>query len=368
MPHTDSSIIGAATSRRTLLKFLGAGAATLGATGLLTACGGGGQGGAGAKPGTVTPLAVASAPGDVYLMDEIAMKNKFFANHNFKTDKLVYPQSGVQAIQLLTAGAINAMQQDTLLTLAAFAKGQKGTRPKIIGMRMPTITYSIVTHKDFKGPDASASFEEKMKSLAGKTIGVPAIGSGADQQLRLALDIAGLKADSVTPLAVGQFSPMIAQMNANRVDAVVTQTWATTRLLANLTGGNLFVDFADKANPETLSGQEVGPIIAREDFIEKNPDAIKDFLALQTETKDWMLANKKESADYLNQISFDNKAADLSLSYMDHWEANVVPKMDPAWKMSRASFDLMHDVAVRLGTLKEGEVKYEDIVVESARE
>lgn len=366
MPQNDRSTFGTDTSRRTLLKFLGTGAAALGATGLLSACGGGGSA-AEAKPGAITSMGIASAPGDVYLMDEIAQKNKIFANHSIKSEKLIYPQSGVQGMQLLTAGAINAMQQDTLMTFTAFARGTKGTRPKIIGMRMPTITYSIVVNKNFKGADASASFEEKMKSLEGKTVGVTAIGSGSELQLHLALQMAGMKPDAATSLAVGQFSPMIAQMNANRVDAVVTQTWATGRLLAQLTGGTLYVELADPSVPDLISGQEVGPLIVREDWIDSNPEAIKNFLAVQTETKDWMLANKKESADHLNAISFDGKAADLSLSYVEDWAAKVVPKMDPSWKMSRESFDRMNEVGIRLGTLKKGEVKYEDIVADFAQ-
>lgn len=367
MPQNTSGPMSSIASRRTLLKFFGAGAAALGTTSLLAACGGNASAGSSTGTGAMTELGISSAPGDVYLMDEISLKNKIYANHQLKVDKLVHPQSGVQAMQLLTAGGVNALQQDMLLTLAAFANGQAGTRPRIIGMRLPTTTYAIVTHKDFKGPSASATFEEKMNSLKGKTIGVPAIGAGADQQLRLALELSGLQPGSVTALAVGQFAPMISQMKANRVDAVVTQTWATSRLLAQATGGNIFIEFADAAVPDLLSGQEVGPLIMREDYVDKNPEVVMNFLAVQTEAKEWMVANKQQSADFLNTSSFDGKAADLSLAYLEHWSANIVPKMDSQWRMSRQSFDRMHEVAVRLGTLKAGQIKYEDIVADFAR-
>lgn len=366
MTHDKQGRVADSRSRRRARTLLRAGAGALIAAGVLSACGGGSDS-AGSEGGTTT-MHIASAPGDVYIPDEISLEQGFFGKHDIEVDKFVYPQSGVQAVQLMTSGAIDAQQQDTLLTFAAYANGQKGKRPMIIGMRMPTITYAIVTNKGFGGADATASFEEKMSSLKGKTIGVPAIGAGADQQLTLALQEAGMKDDSVTRIAVGQFGPMTSQMKAGRVDAVVTQTWATSRIMAASTGGQLYVDFADPSVPEIISGQEVGPLIAREEFLEKNPEAIQNYLDVQTDTKDWMLANQQEAADFLNTKAFDGKAADLSTAYMAHWAADVAPKIDEQWRMSRASFDRMHEVAVRLGILKEGQIKYEDIVADFARE
>lgn len=310
---------------------------------------------------------IASAPTDTYLMDELALDKNLFAEHNLDVQKFIYPQSGVQGAQLMASGAIDAQQQDTLLAMATFANGQKGQRPIIVGMRMPTITYSLITREGFDGPDPDAAFEEKMKALEGKTIGVTAIGAGSDQQLTLALEEAGMDKDSVTRLAVGQMPPMIAQLKAGRVDAVVSQTWASSRMLEEATGGSIYVEYSDPAAPELLSGQEVGPLVVREAFLEENPEAVKDYLALQTTTKDYILENSAEAADFLNQKAFAGKAADLSAAYVADWSETVIPKADPDWKISREVFDRMVAVGVRIGLFEESQVTYEEMVADFAQ-
>lgn len=334
---------------------------------LLAACGSSGEASDGGN-GEPVAMKIASSPSDVYLMDEFALNEKLFAKHDLKVDKFIYPQNGVQGSQLLASGAIDAMQQDTLLTMASFANGQKGKRPIIVGMRMPTVTYAIITRDGFEGPGADASFEEKMKALEGKTIGVTAIGAGADTELTLALEEAGVDKDSVTRLAVGQMPPMIAQLKSKRVDAVVSQTWASSRMLEAATGGSIYVEYSDTTSPEVLSGQEVGPLVVREDFLKKNPKAVENYLALQTTIKDEMLARPDDAAAFLNKNTFDGKAADLSTAYVDDWSKNVITKADPEWRMSRDAFDRMAAIAVRIGLLKEGQVKYEDIVAKFAQE
>jgi len=335
---------------------------------LLAACGSSGEAsdgsGSGGEPVT---MKIASAPTDVYLMDEFALDQGLFAKHDLKVDKFIYPQSGVQGAQLLTSGAVDAMQQDTLLTMASFANGQKGKRPIIVGMRMPTTTYSIITRDSFDGAPADASFEEKMKALEGKTIGVTAIGAGADQQLTLALEEAGMDKDSVTRLGVGQMPPMIAQLKSKRVDAVISQTWASSRMMEAATGGSIYVEYTDPAAPEMISGQQVGPLVVREDFLKKNPEAVKNYLALQTTIKDEMLENPDTAAEFLNKRTFDGKAAELSAAYVDDWSKNVITKADPQWRMSREVFDRMVAVGVQIGLLKEGQVTYEDMVADFAQ-
>lgn len=369
MFRTTAGRVTPIRSRHPRSRIVQTGAAALAMGLLLAACGStGGSSGDGEGGDDPVVMRIASAPTDVYLMDEFALSKGLFADHNLKVDKFIYPQSGVQGSQLLASGAVDAMQQDTLLTMASFANGQKGKRPIIVGMRMPTVTYAIITRDGFEGPGADASFEERMKALEGKTIGVTAIGAGADQQLTLALEEAGMDKDSVTRLAVGQMPPMIAQLKSKRVDAVVSQTWASSRMMEAATGGSIYVEYADPSLPEIVSGQEVGPLVVREDFLEKNPEAVKDYLELQTATKKEMLDHPDEAAKFLNKNTFDGKAADLSAAYVDDWSKNVITKADPDWRMSREAFDRMVEVGVRIGLLKEGQVTYEDMVADFAQE
>lgn len=366
----DSAFAGTRASRRTVLRMAGASLLAAGGAGLLAACGDGPSSattgdakGAAAKP---TPFHVATAPGDNYFIDAVNLDQKQYGKYNLQVPKFLYPSSGVQGMQLQTAGQIDGQMQDTLLTMATFANSRPGERPVIIGMRIPETTYSIVVGKG-AWPAASASFQEKMAALKGKTIGVTAIGAGADKQLRLALHQAGLADSDVTPLAVGQTTPAIAQMNAGKIDAYVGITYATARLMAAQTGGQVLIDFTAPGVPELLSKQQVDVLIAREDYAKSNADACKAWLAAQWAAKDWILANRDQAAELLNTGSFDGKGLDVSKQYIKHFADAVVPKLQPQWKVTKEAIDLMIKVAVQTGAVRAGQVTYETLVADFAR-
>ncbi|MDA3626179.1 ABC transporter substrate-binding protein [Saccharopolyspora sp. WRP15-2] len=368
---TDPQSALARPNRRTVLRMAGASVLAAGASTLLSACGDGSSGSsatgtaAGAAP-QPTPFRVATAPGDNYFIDAVNLDQQHYGKYNLEVPKFLHPSSGVQGMQLQTAGQIDGQMQDTLLTMTTFANSRPGDRPVIIGMRIPETTYSIVVNKG-QWPSDSASFAEKMASLKGKTVGVTAIGAGADKQLRLALQQAGMSPGDITPLAVGQTTPAIAQMSAGKIDAYVGITFATARLMAAQTGGEVLVDFNTTGVPELLSKQQVDVLIAREDYAKSNADACKAWLAAQWEAKDWILANRDEAAELLNSDSFDGRGLDVSKQYIQHFAEDVVPKLQPQWKVTRDAIDLMIEVAVRTGAVQQGQISYETLVADFAR-
>jgi len=359
------------TSRRNLFKLAGLGAAAVGAGGLLAACGddkavGGTTVTAPNALAKSTPFRIASAPVDNYFIDAVNQAQHHFAKYNLEVPKFLYPSSGVQSMQMLAAGAVDGLMQDCLLTMASFVNSEKGKRPVIIGMRIPETTYSIVVNKG-TWPDAGAGFEERMASLRGKRIGVTAVGAGTDQQLRLALEAAGMKYEDVTHLGVGQLAPGIAQMNAGRIDAYVGFTFMASRLMAAQTGGKVLIDFNGAGVPEIISRQEVDPIVVREDFARDHADVAKAWLAAQWDGKDWILNNREAAAKLLNDGNFAGKALEISAAYIEHFANNVVPKLKPMWKVPRESIETMAKVAEKLGIAKPGTLPYEELVPEFAR-
>ena len=265
----SASVLSASTSRRTLLRAIGLGAVAVGGGSALAACGGdpaprarprraGGLAAWRSRPRSRSP----PRPATTTSSTPSAPTRSCSTSTSSMSVSSSSPRAVFQAMQLFAAGAINGMQQDTVLTMASFANAQQGKRPVIVGMRIPETTYSIVVNKG-TWPAASASFDEKMHALAGKKIGVAAIGAGADQQLRLALEAAGMKYEDVTHLGVGQFTPGIAQMRAGRIDAYVAVTYATSQLMAQASGGQSFIEFWNDDAPAILSKQQVQPIIVR---------------------------------------------------------------------------------------------------------
>lgn len=376
--RSSGNVSSAPMSRRGLLRSAGLGALVVGSGSLLAACSGSGTTagpstapgtGAGTGSGGLTSPAkftIASAPGDNYFLDLVCRDKGFFEKHKLDVPDFVFPQSGVQAMQLFTGGAITGMQQDTLLTMLSYINGQEGQRPVIVGMRIPETTYSIVVN-DGDWPDESASFEEKMQALKGKSIGVAAIGAGGDQQLLLALSAAGMKDTDVTRLAVGQFTAGVPQMTAGRIDAYVGLTYGTAYLMAQLTKGRVYIPFWDDSAPEILSKQQVQPIIVREDYLAENRAVVDAWKAAAWDGKEWMLANRDEAAKMLNETQFAGNGLEAAQMYIEHYARSTAPKINPDWKVGKEGIDTMIEVGSRLGMFKPEQMSYEQIVADFAR-
>lgn len=357
-------------SRRSVLKYLGVGTAALGSGSLLAACGSDSKNSSSSSGGSTSPFRfpIASFPGDGYFLDALNAANKDYEKHNLDVGKFVVPQGGPQAFQLMVAGAIEGYSGDTALLMAVFANGTKGNRPMLAGLRSMHTTYGLVgSKKQTEGLAPNASFEEKMHSLAGKTIGTSQIGSGGDQQLTLALEAAGMTRSDVTVLAVGPTLQAIPNINAGRVDAYTTVQWTAGRNIAKQTGGAVISDFSEQSAPESLRNQAVLAIGVREETVKKNPEAIKNWLAAQDDARKFIGANPKEAADVLNTAGLGGKAPEIAQAYVDYFLKEEEPSIQPMFKAPRDAVERMIEVSIKLGKVKEGQITYEDIVPEFAR-
>ncbi|PQZ94770.1 hypothetical protein CQ018_05335 [Arthrobacter sp. MYb227] len=352
-------------SRRSLLKFAGLGAAALGSASLLTACGGGSSAPAGAKE--LTKFVISSVPGDSFILDAINVANKDYANHGLDVPKHINPSSGVQGFQLLTAGAVDGMGSDTLNLMANHANNQGGKRPVLIGFRTKETTYGIVRSKAGTWPAADASFEEKMRSLKGKKVGVTAVGAGGDLQLRLALEEAGMKYEDVTVLAVGLTAQAIPNMNAERIDAYVGVQWTAARFVAQETGGAMLVDFAEPSVPSIVRDQAVVAITVREETAQQQPELVQQWVAAQNDASEFMLKDKAGAAKILNDTGLGGQGAEIAAAYLEHYAAQVQPKLNPMFKADRETVERMAAVGERFGSIGKGAIKYETFVPEFAR-
>ena len=353
-------------SRRSLLRFAGLGAAALGAAPLLAACGSN-TAAAPAAAGAMHKFAAAAFPGDAYFLDTINLEQKIYAQHQLEVAKHITPQSGVQAFQLLVAGAVDGYAADTGLLMATHANSSKGKRPVLVGFRNLDSTYGIIGGPNSQWPAADASFEEKMHSLKGKKIGVTAVGAGGDLQLRLALELAGMKPTDVTVLAVGPTAQAIPNIKAKRIDAYVGVQWTATRFIAKETGGTILLDFAEANAPELLRNQAVVAIAVREEMAQQQPEVVQNWLAAQDAANKWIGEDKAAAAKLLNDNGLGGKAPEIATEYVEHYVADVQPKLKPMFKATEETVNNMSELALRFGSVKKGDITYEQLVPEFAR-
>ncbi|UVJ41400.1 ABC transporter substrate-binding protein [Arthrobacter sp. CJ23] len=363
-PFGNLLALDGGVSRRSLLQFFGVGAAAIGSASLLTGCGSDGNAAAAGQP---QKLAIAAFPGDAYFLDAINLANKDYDKHKLEVPKHLSPQSGVQAYQLLVAGAVDAYASDTLLLMATHANSSRGKRPLLLGFRTLETTYGIVGSKDHSWPGADTSFEEKIRSLKGKRIGVSSVGSGGDLQLKLALELAGMQYSDVTALAVGPTAQAIPNLNAGRVDAYVTVQWTATRFVAQETGGTILIDFAEASVPELMRNQAVVAMGVREDMVQQHPEIVKNWLAAQDDASKWIIGNKKAAADLLNTTGLGGKAPEIAAAYVEHYANQMAPNLKPMFKATKETVDHMAELALRFGSVKDGDISYEALVPEFAR-
>lgn len=357
-----SHMLDNGVSRRSLLKFAGLGAAALGSASLLSACGGGSS-----SAGSAGKFTIASVPGDSFLLDSINVANKDYAKHQLNVPKHIVPSNGVQGFQLLVAGATEGMGADTLNLMTTHANSAKGKRPVLVGFRTTETTYGIVASKSGNWPGEDASFEEKMRSLKGKRIGVTSVGSGGDLQLKLALEEAGMKYSDVTTLAVGLTAQAIPNLKADRIDAYVAVQWTAARYVAQETGGPVLIDFADPKVPELIRDQAVVAITVREETAQNNPEMVQRWLTTQDDARKWMLENRDAAAEILNTTGLGGNGSDIAKAYVDYYAASVAPKLGTMFAAKEETVAHMMELGLRFGNFKKGDLTYEQLVPEFAR-
>ncbi|WP_228003031.1 ABC transporter substrate-binding protein [Nocardia australiensis] len=373
--YRSPASVGAGRSRREFLSIAGVGLAAVGAGAFLAGCADssgstpapGGSGGLAPDAlANSTRFVVATAPGDNFLIDQVNKEQGQFARYNLDVPKLLVPSSAVQANQLLASGAMGGCMTDITVAISAFANSTPGQRPVVVGLRVPVNTYSVVVGKG-SWPGDNASFPEKMNALRGKRIGVTALGAGADQQLLMALGAVGLSERDVTRIGVGQISPAIAQLKADRIDAYLSYTRGASLAVAHQSGGGLFVNFSDADVPEVLNRQPVGAIVVREDFATSSQDVVRAWLAAQADGMTWIADHADDAAALLNKTSFDGKMSEVAVESVRFLNDTVGPSTKPMFQVSREPIELMVSIAEKQGHITPGAVRYEDLVPDYAR-
>ncbi len=134
---------------------------------------------AGAKPLFKFPTATFLV--DTYATDFVAKDHGIFEKHWLDVT-FTYPPSGATAAQLLLAGEIRGWNGPMDFAILSAAKGAD---LKMAGMPFPATTDYIVISSKGTWPARNAPYEEKIKALKGKVIGVsPTVPSSQVARMR----------------------------------------------------------------------------------------------------------------------------------------------------------------------------------------
>jgi NitT/TauT family transport system substrate-binding protein len=214
-----------------------------------------------------------------YIPLDVGMEYGIFEKHGLTIEELNFA-GGAKIAQAMTAGAVD-------ISLSA------GPDMQFVAKGAPEIAIGSIA--EFAGymafVVAANSNIRSMDDLRGKTVGITSPGSLTDWLAEELSRVKGWKEhDRLTKATVGGATPaVVAALKTGQVDASVTSAQLGLQLEENGQGRLLFDCSAYVGTIELYT------MFANKALIERNPDAVRRFLAGWYETVDFMKSHKAET-------------------------------------------------------------------------
>ncbi|HEY3304481.1 MAG TPA: ABC transporter substrate-binding protein [Candidatus Binatia bacterium] len=181
-----------------------------------------------------------------------------YQKHNIDLELIAF-QGGTQLIQAMLAGDLPLAFSEGVTVLAS---NIKGVNLLFIGGIVNTFPFTILTKAEIKTP----------AELRGKKIAISRFGSSSDVAVRHAVERYDLKPEKdVVILQVGGQSERFAALRAGVVDAAIVSP--PFNLVGRRLGFNDLIDMSESG--VAYSHQQ---IVARKDFLERQPELVLRFL------------------------------------------------------------------------------------------
>ena len=197
---------------------------------------------------------------------------------------------------------------------------------------------------------------KSIKDLAGKTIAVNTLGAHLDFTVREALHSVGLPENAAKLVVVP--GPQLEQvLRSKQVDVTAFGYWQKTFEGAALKNGPLQKIFGDTDILGEIAG---GFIVLRRDWVKEHPAAAKAFVEKSQDALEYARKNPEETkkviADVLKARGENPEIAQFFTGYGVREGGKAVPRDLQFWI----------DILTRGGTLKEGQIKAENILYDPA--
>ncbi|MCF8588953.1 ABC transporter substrate-binding protein [Gordonia sp. HY285] len=262
----------------------------------LAACG---SGEGDSADGSGAQVKVSVTPGGIWGIPIAAAEQQgYFKSANISVEVSPAP-SGMGLNQLLASGAADYGASSPSQAFAAVQQGQDVTTSCGASGKVPT---SIVAPKGSSLPSVAkgASATDVLKSLRGKTLGMPAAaGTGTSNLMVKTLESVGLQEGDYTLVNVGSGGTAQAALVADQVDAAMVVTPTAETIVAE---GNA-VPLVELSQ-ELPNYQLLGAVWqSRKSWVEENPKTAADFCAAMAKAYGYM--NDPANADGVDKLITD---------------------------------------------------------------
>jgi ABC-type nitrate/sulfonate/bicarbonate transport system substrate-binding protein len=220
-----------------------------------------------------------------------------FDKYGFKGDVILVPGS-VRQIQALQGGSIDFAQVDAATAINAI---NQGADMVMISGSLNSFPYSFMAQKEIRKPE----------DLAGKKIGVLAVGGATETATILALKAWNVPRSAVTILPTGDSMARIAAMSAKLIDAtVLTYPDINEAIRVGMHSLAEMSEMKEASFPMNV-------MVVRRSFLDKHRDTVKRFQQAYGEGTYQFMTNKARALAVLSKRlrSKNPKAIDETYQY-----------------------------------------------------
>lgn len=234
-------------------------------------------------------------------------EEKFCHKRGLKCEGVLIP-SGPTGIQSLVGGSIQFAFVAADAEIRAIANG---AGIKMVSGFIDRVPYHVVVRNDVPLPDKAAGYPAVIKDLKGKRIGVTGRGAGTELTFDLMVRQAGLAPTDVTYVAVGGPVTALGSLKSRQIDAAflfqpmpgICKSSGVCTPVLDLTRGE------GGTAVQTLDGAS-STVIAKSEFIEKNPKVVEAFVAAFQDAEAWV----KDPSNYEELKVIANKYIKLDVA------------------------------------------------------
>ena len=311
---------------------------------LLFVAGGCGAGSdAGTRPLRVQVFIGAYSSIPVHVADE----QGFFRKHGLEVE-LLPANSSSAAIAALIGGSMDIVETAPDLVMANI---DKGIELKFLAGNESTNYVTLVVGNHVVLPDNDIGYAEIMRHLAGRRIGVNAIGSTVYLAAVLMLEDAGLSAEAVDFVATGTAATTLSAWQADAVDAQMTFA-PVPELLETLGVARPVLVLADDGPPALRFRGLFGGWVTSAAVLERDAARATAFIAALRDAIDWI----REPANHEEMVGLARRYAPVAAlsetenlrvldamvrNYRRYWGYEISPEAIELWNDYALRFELI---------------------------
>jgi len=233
-----------------------------------------------AQPRTVVKISVLRAA-FVYFTPYVAEAKGFFAKHGLDAS-LIYFRSGAETTTAVVSGSC---EFGALATEHVTQVRDQGLKVKAIVSNFADSPFTVIVRKEVPLPSAGQGYPAVIRDLKGLKLGITGRGASTDFTLRFLLKDGGLDPDrDVTIVATGGLDTSVAALVKGDIQGFLALEPMQGQVVHAMGIAKPVIDIRKGEGPKLLHDYAYNSMVAKEDYLEANPETARRMVAAVLDT------------------------------------------------------------------------------------